>query len=83
MALGDPPSPTAEDPPKSLETSSQTSLWVAMPNVTKPIDQAILPTKTPGADAGALPKEVILLQEEMNKAMGHLLMTRTSLDAHQ
>ena len=41
------------------------------------------PTKTPGADTGALPEEVILLQEEMNRTMGSLLMTRSSLDTHQ
>ena len=42
-----------------------------------------LPTKTPGADTGALPTEVILLQEEMNNAMGCLLTTRASVDTHQ
>ena len=31
---------------------------------------------------GALPDEVILLQGEMNRAMGHLHMTRVSIDAH-
>ena len=41
------------------------------------------PTKTPQADMGALPEEVILLLEEMNNAMGCLLTTRASLDAHQ
>ena len=76
MVLGDPSSPTVEGPPKLLDTSSQASLQVALPNVAEPIDQAILPTKTPGADTGPLPEEVILLQEEMNKAMGHLLTTR-------
>ena len=39
-----------------------------------------LPTKTARADTGALPEEVILFQEEMNRTMGHLLMTRSSLD---
>ena len=41
-----------------------------MPDITKPMDQTTPPTKTPGADAGALPEEVILLQEEMDKTMG-------------
>ena len=41
-----------------------------------------LPTKTPGADMGALPVEAILLLEEMNNAMGHVLTIRASLDAH-
>ena len=78
-----------EDSSKLVATSSQVSTWVAMPDNTKPI---ILPpeavcaptnpsTKTPWADMGALPVEVILLQEEMNNAMGHLLMTKASVDA--
>ena len=83
VALGDPSSLTAEGPPKPLDTSSQASLQVAMPDVAEPIGQAIPPTKTPGVDAGVLPEEVILLQEEINKALGHLLMTKTSLDTHQ
>ena len=82
-ALGDPSSPTVEDPPKLLDTSSQASPWVAMPDITKPNDQTIPPTKTPGDDAEALPEEVILLQEEINRAIRWLLMTRASLDAHQ
>ena len=32
---------------------------------------------------GTLPEEVILLQEEINSAMGCLLMTRASIDTHQ
>ena len=41
------------------------------------------PTKTPtGADMGTLPDEVILLQGEMNRAIGCLLTTRVSIDAH-
>ena len=82
-ALGDPSSPRAEDPPKALNTSSQASPQAAIPDITKPINQTTPPTKNPGADAGDLPEEVILLQEEMNRTMGHLLMTRTSLDTHQ
>ena len=82
MALGDPSSPRVEDPPKPLHTSSQASQQVAMPDITKPIDQTTLPTKSPGADAGTLPEEVILLQEEMNRTVGHLLVTRISQDAH-
>ena len=54
-----------------------------MPKVTKLINHTTPTTETPEANAGALPEEVILLQEEMNKTMGHLLMTRASLDAHQ
>ena len=36
MPLGDPSSPTVEDPPKLLDTSSQASPWVATPHVAKP-----------------------------------------------
>ena len=61
------------------------------PDDTVPINQTpevvcaptTLPTRTLGADTGALPEEVILLQEEMNGAMAHLVMTRASVDAHQ
>ena len=75
---------------KPVATSSQASLWVAMPDITKPNEQtpkvvctpATPPARTPGADTGGLPKNVILLQEEMNRTMGCLLMTRSSLDPH-
>ena len=45
---------------------------------------ATLPFKTStGDDTGALPKEVLHLQGEMNKIMGQLLMTRASMmNAH-
>ena len=85
------PSPTREEGfSKPVATSSHVSLLVAMPDITEPIilppkvacTATNPPPKTPGADMGALPTEVILLQEEMNNAMGHLLTTRTSLDAH-
>ena len=62
-----------------------------MPDITEAIIQppkvvytpTTPPTKTPGAGIGALPEEVILLQEEMNNTMGCLLTTRVSVDAHQ
>ena len=53
-----------------------------MPNVTKSVNHTMLPAQTPGANAGALPEEVTLLQEEMNKTVGCLLMTQASLDAY-
>ena len=63
---------------------------MATPDITEQIDQTpevvcapiTLPAKTPGTDTNALPRNVILLQEEMNRAMGHLLTTRSSLDTH-
>ena len=62
-----------------------------MPYITKLIIQPpkvayapiTLPTKTPGADTGVLPEEAILLQEEMNSAIRHFLMTRASIDTCQ
>ena len=81
----------SENTSKPVATSSQASPQAAMPDDTKPIDKTsegvsapTTPlTKTPRADTGILPKEMLLLQEEMNRTMGCLLMTRSSLDAHQ
>ena len=56
---------------------------MALSKVTKSVNHATSPAKTPVANTGALPEEVTLLQEEMSKTMGHLLMTRMSLDTHQ
>ena len=91
MALEAPSPSKAEDSSKPVATSSQASLCVAMPDITKPINQTLkvactpttLPAKIPGADTNALHGNVILLQVEMNRAMGNLLTTRSSLDAHQ
>ena len=60
-----------------------------MPDITEPMDQTpevicvptTPPAKTPGADTNTLPRNVILLQEDMKRAMGCLLMARLSLDA--
>ena len=68
---------------KPLATSSQASSQVASPEVTKSVNHATSPAKTHGANTGALTEEVTLFQEEMNKTMGCLLMTRMSLDACQ
>ena len=84
-------SSTREEGSKPVATSSQASLWVATPDITQPFIQPpkvayapiTLPTKTLGADMGALPDDVLSLKEEMNSAMGCLLMTRTSIGAHQ
>ena len=90
VVLGVPPSARVEDSFKPVATSFQASPWVIMPDDTEPINQTpevvctptTPPTKTPGTDMGVLPKEVILLQEEMNRTMRYLLMTRSSLDTH-
>ena len=39
------------------------------------------PRTCPGTDPSVLSNEVLQLQEEMNRAMGHLLKTRASMDA--
>ena len=41
-----------------------------------------LPVKTSGLGTGALPRDVIQLQEEVGKALGCLLVTRSFLNAH-
>ena len=91
MALGASSPSKVEGSSKPVATCSQVSLWVAMPDITKPIDQTpevpcapiTPPAMTPGADTNALPGNVILLQEEMNRAMGHPLTTMSSLDTRQ
>ena len=91
VALGAPSSSRAEDSSKPVAISCQASPQVAMPDTTEPIDQTpevacaptTLPAKTPRDDTNALSRNVILLQEEMNRAMGHVLMTRSSLGTHQ
>ena len=78
-----------KDSAEPVTTSSQVSPQAATPDDTMPISQTpkmvstptTLPTKTPGPDMCALPEEVILLQEEMNRVMGHLVTTRASMDA--
>ena len=90
VALWAPPSTTAEDSSKPAAASTQASPWVAMPDNTMPVSQtpkvantpATPPTRTPGTDMGTFPKEVILLQGEMNRAVVCLLMTRVSIDTH-
>ena len=82
-----PPSSQGEDSSKLIATSSKASSQAVMPNDNGPLDWTPkgnhTPTKGPGASTGILPKEVILLQEEMNRAMKYLIMTRLSLDIHQ
>ena len=39
------------------------------------------PRISPGMDLSALSDEVLQLQDEMNRALGHLLTTRVSIDA--
>ena len=47
------------------------------------LEEISLPVKTLGPGTGILPGDVIQLQEEAGKALGCLLATRSSLNAHQ
>ena len=86
-ALGAPPSLRIEGFAKPVDTSSQTSLQVSVPDDAEPdnltLEEISLPVKTLGLGTAVLPGDVIQLQEEVGKALGQLLVTRSSLDAHQ
>ena len=87
VALGAPLSPRPEDSSKPVDTSSQASLQVVTPDDTEPINhtlEEIYTPTTPPAEtlepgAGILPKNMVQLQKEVNKALECLLMTRSSL----
>ena len=72
---------------KPMDTSSQ----VSIPDNTEMDDPTLEeiqvcpshPVETPGPSNGALSLDVTQLQEEANKALGHLLATRSSISAHQ
>ena len=80
-----------EDSTKPMDTSSQVSPWVSIPDDVEPDDETLkeiyappsLLVETPGPGANILPRDVIHLQKEANRALGCLLATRSSLDAHQ
>ena len=89
VALGTKPCAREEDSPVPA-TTPQASSQAATPNDTVPTNQVPMATSAPTtppmqtpsrADTGALPDEVVLLQWEMNRAMGHLLIIRASIDA--
>ena len=77
-------------PPSQWTPPSQASLQVAMPDDLGLIDQtlkeictpATLPAKTLGPGTGVLLENMVQPQKEVNKALEHLLATRSSLDAH-
>ena len=91
MALGAPSSLRVEDSAKPMDTSSQASPQVDVPDDADPRDQTLEeiyapsspPVETLRPGTGVLPKDEIQLQKEANRALGCILATRSSLDAHQ
>ena len=87
LALGAPPSLRLEGFTKPVDTSSQVSQQASIADDAEldklTLEEISLPGKTLGLGASILPRDVIQLQEEVGKALGHLLMTRSSLDACQ
>ena len=61
--------------------SSPATLALETPETTS-IPTILASKISTGGDTGALYDEVLCLQGEMNMAMGQLLMTRASMDAH-
>ena len=86
LTLGAPPPLMLESSIKPVDTSSQVSLQVSIPddaeldNLT--LEEISLPVKTLGLGASILLRDVIQLQEEVGKALGCLMATRSSLNAH-
>ena len=85
LALGAPPSLRLESSIKPVDTSSQVSLQVSIPENANSDDLTLeeisLPVETLGLGTGILPGDVVQLQEEAGKALGCLLVTRSSLNA--
>ena len=86
-ALGAPPTPRLEGFAKPVDTSSQASPQVSIPGNAEPDDLTLeeisLPVKTLRLGTSILPRDVIQLQEEVGKALGCLLVTRSSLNAYK
>ena len=61
--------------------TSKHSSWCQPDNLT--IEEISLPVETLGLGTGSLPGDLVQLQEEVGGALGHLLVTRSSLDACQ
>ena len=85
LALGAPPSLRLESSIKPVDTSSQVSLQVSIPDDAEldnpTLEEISLSVKTSGLGASILPGDVFQLQEEVGKALGCLLATRSSLNA--
>ena len=76
-----------EDSAKPVDTSSQVSISdnedVDNPTLEEIHASPSHPDGTPEGSSDASPLDVTQLQEEVNKALGCLLMTRSTIDAHQ
>ena len=68
-----------------MDTSSQVSPQVSIPEDAEPedltLEETSLPNKAFGLGTGILPVDVVQLQEDAGKALGCLLMIRSSFDA--
>ena len=86
LALGASPSLRPESSAKPMDTSSQVSPQVSIPNDAEldnmTLEENSLPVKTLERDAGILPADVFQLQEEAGKDLGCPFATRSSLNAH-
>ena len=70
---------------KPVDISSQMSPQVSIPDDAEldapTLEEISLPVETSGLGTGILPGDVNQLQEEVGKALGCLLVTRSSLNA--
>ena len=87
MALVTPLPPKWEDLTRLVDTSSQVSApdnaEMENPSLEEIPTTSSLIAGTPGPNSNAPPLDVAHLQEEANKALGDLLATKSSIDAHQ
>ena len=86
LALATPVPLRLEDSAKLVDTSSQVSipgdLEMDDPTLEEVQASPSLPVKTLEPSGGAPSLDVTQLQEEANRALGHLLATRSSINAH-
>ena len=76
-------SPQTARPDEAVPLSHSPSPTLVLENPeTTSVPATLQPRTHPGTDLSALSDEVPQWQEEMNRAMGHLLITRASIDAH-
>ena len=87
LALATPLPIKLRDSAKPVDTSSQVSIPYDVEMDDSILEEIhaspSLPVKTPGPSSKAPSLDVTQLQEEANKALEHLLVTRSSIDAHQ